>query len=152
MAQYRQKIFSDSKYAEKELGRIVIILNQQVESIQSEILGRLYSSYIKGAITWGKFWEFAEANRRMFAEDYMLLDKLSNGKKTVNKLGKQDKYRVGRLIGLGMVVEKDSPAADKSFMEQFMNDHLSDVRGKKVNSLIVMEDDYELTSFGKGFL
>lgn len=154
LTKYREKIFVDAKYAEKELGRIIIILNQQIENIQSERLGRLYSSYVKSAITWEKFCEFAEANRRMFIEDYLLLEKLNRESPFDNSLGKQDKYKVGRLIGLGMVVEKDSPAADRSDITKLINGGYSSHTGDNRRTIngIIPKSYYELTSFGKGFL
>lgn len=140
---YQSKL-KDTKFAEKELGRIIIILNQQIENYQSEVLGRLFLSRINETITWDEFCEFAEANRRMFVSDYLVLDKLS--KRNI-ELQKEDKYKVGRLIGLGMVVERNSPAMNKTLIEQFENQEV-----KKKRSNILPEPDYMLTSFGEKFL
>ena len=113
--EYRKKLKQDSNYAEKELGRVLILLDENIDTIKSVMLGRLYRAYVKGAITWKKFCEYAEVNRRMFVYDYRLLNDLF---KNALEISNSDKYKIGRLIGLGLVVEKDSPAAVKSPVEE----------------------------------
>ena len=44
--EYRQTLISDRKKAEKELGRIVVILDSTIEQEHSEVLGRFYKAYI----------------------------------------------------------------------------------------------------------
>ena len=72
--EHREKLEENPKEAEKELSRVLIILGKQVEQIQSQVLGSFYAAYIKGAISWEKFCELSEANRRMFISDYQILD------------------------------------------------------------------------------
>ena len=71
--EHREKLEANPKEAEKELGRVLIILGNQVEQIQSQVLGSFYAAYVKGAISWEKFCELSEANRRMFISDYQIL-------------------------------------------------------------------------------
>lgn len=148
--QYRDKIYSDSSFVEKELGRIIIILNKQVEDYQSLVLGKIYSFYVNGNVSWQKFCEFSEANERMFLADYSLLQKLS--KDSLRCLDSEDKYKIGRLIGLGFVVEKESPAAEKSVTEQFHDIMHTGTKHSHRLANIIPVPDYQLTAFGKGFL
>ena len=48
--EHREKLEANPKEAEKELGRVLIILGNQVEQIQSQVLGSFYAAYVKGAI------------------------------------------------------------------------------------------------------
>ena len=87
--EHRKKLDADPKEAEKELSRVLIILGNQIDEIQSKVLGSFYASYVKGAISWEKFCELTEANRRMFVSDYALLFEAA--------------IKVDRLISLGLL-------------------------------------------------
>jgi hypothetical protein len=108
-----QKRLSNADIAEKELGRVLYLLDGQIENIQSKILGRMYLAYVKEEIPWTKFCELSEANRRMFISDYDVLLRISRNRVGEQILDSKDKYMVGRLIGLGLLVEKESPLAEK---------------------------------------
>lgn len=99
--EYRQNLENDPDKAEKELGRVLIILGNHIENIQSQVLGGFYSAYVKGAISWEKFCELSEANRRMFVSDYMILSEAArnNGINIENR----ELYQVDRLISLGLL-------------------------------------------------
>lgn len=47
---HKQQLNQNPKKAEKELGRILIILEQTIDNIKSSILGKLYKSYINQEI------------------------------------------------------------------------------------------------------
>lgn len=131
---YREELESNPKKAEKELGRILIILNKQVEQIQSQILGSFYAAYVNGAISWEKFCELSEANRRMFASDYQILFEaaVNDGLKIQNK----ELYQVDRLISLGLL-QNENRLGGSTWFEIMDN-------SEKQNDIIV-------TSFGKTF-
>lgn len=99
--EHRKKLDADPKEAEKELSRVLIILGNQIDEIQSKVLGSFYASYVKGAISWEKFCELTEANRRMFISDYALLFEaaIKGGLKTQGR----ELYQVDRLISLGLL-------------------------------------------------
>ena len=98
--EHREKLEANPKEAEKELGRVLIILGNQVEQIQSQVLGSFYAAYVKGAISWEKICELSEANRRMFISDYQILFEaaINDGLKIQNR----ELYQVDRLISLGL--------------------------------------------------
>lgn len=131
---HREKLDNNSKEAEKELGRVLIILGSQVDKIQSKVLGSFYAAYIKKAISWEKFCELSEANRRMFISDYQILFKaaINDGIKLENR----ELYQVDRLISLGLLQNKNRQGG----VIWLDTDEGSD---KKKDSIV--------TSFGKNF-
>ena len=120
--------------AEIELGRVLIILGNQIEQIQSRVLGSFYAAYVKGAISWGKFCELSEANHRMFISDYQILFEaaINDGLKIRNR----ELYQVDRLISLGLLQNQNRLGGDVWF--GFVDNP------EKENDIIV-------TSFGKTF-
>ena len=95
---HREELESNPDKLEQELSRIIIILDEHIETMQSQILGTFYLSYVKSAISWDKFRELSEANRKMFFCDYKILREaaLNDGLMTTDcKL-----YQVDRLISL----------------------------------------------------
>ena len=102
---HREKLQVNPKEGEKELGRVLIIFGNQVEQTQSKVLGSFYAAYIKEAISWEKFCELSEANRRMFISDYQILFQaaINDGIKIENR----ELYQVDRLISLGLLQNKN---------------------------------------------
>lgn len=98
---YREEIIRSPKKAERELGRVIIILNSQIETIQSQVLGKFYRAYVNGAVSWEKFCELSEANRRMFAIDYALLEQQCRNQN--DQLGEKREYQYDRLVSLGLL-------------------------------------------------
>lgn len=52
---YRKKLETQPKYAEEELGRVIILLNSNVDLKKSEILGKFYRAYVEESINWDIF-------------------------------------------------------------------------------------------------
>ena len=66
LIKYKELINSDSKKAEKELGRVLIILNSTVDMEKSQMLANLYKAYINEKINWNQFCEFSEIIKMLF--------------------------------------------------------------------------------------
>ncbi len=98
---HRLELEADPEKQEKELSRVMIILGKQVDDLQSRVLGSFYSAFIKGAVSWNKFCELAEANSRMFSSDYSILA-IAARENGIN-LADQEMYQVDRLISLGLL-------------------------------------------------
>lgn len=132
--EHREKLEANPKETEKELGRILIILGEQVEQIQSQVLGSFYAAYIKGAISWEKFCELSEANRRMFISDYQILFEaaINNGL----KIQSRELYQADRLISLGLLQNQNRLGGDV-WIEMVDNPE--------------KQSDIIITSFGKTF-
>ena len=88
----------------------------------------------KGAISWEKFCELSEANRRMFISDYQILFEaaINDGLKIQNR----ELYQVDRLISLGLLQNQNRLGGNVWL--DFVDDP------EKQNDIIV-------TSFGKTF-
>jgi hypothetical protein len=98
---YRKSLEGNPQKAEKELDRVIIILNSHIDSEHSRVLGSFYRAYVKGAISWEKFCELSEANRRLFVADYKVLLSAYHSKGL--DIGNQELYQIDRLISLGLL-------------------------------------------------
>lgn len=74
--QYKAKL-QDEKVAEKELGRVLILLNQYVDNIKSRMLGVLFWKYVNGEYTWNKFCELSDIVSRLFIDDLEYIDEIA---------------------------------------------------------------------------
>ncbi|WP_069989039.1 hypothetical protein [Massilioclostridium coli] len=95
------KLDQDPKQAEKELGRVLIILNKQIDGIQSKIAGCFYRAYVNRNISWEKFCELVESNYRMFISDYTKLQEIYEQNNIV--IDGSISYQIDRLVSLGLL-------------------------------------------------
>src|SRR5699024_5263930 len=77
---YKNHLDSNPKYAEEELGRVIILLNSNVDLKKSELLAKFYRSYINGDIDWSTFCELSDITSRLFISDLHLLFEVSKGR------------------------------------------------------------------------
>lgn len=98
---YRNKINNDSKKAEEELGRVLIILNSTIELEKSKLLANLYRNYILEKISWDEFCEFSEIIRMLFISDLDYLNKIYAG--TLKDTSNFPLYPFDRLSSLGLI-------------------------------------------------
>lgn len=99
---YQEELKSNSKKAEKELGRVLIILDQTIDNIKASILGKLYKAYINQVVDWGMFVEFSEITNRLYINDLKILALIYNGNMN-DTSNRADLYRVERLNSLGVI-------------------------------------------------
>ncbi len=101
MRKYKEAINNNAKKAEEELGRVLIILNNNVEIKKSQMLAKIYRAYIEEIITWEQFCELSDAITRLFITDIHLLYKIFNQEvtDTTQCLG----YQADRLISIGLL-------------------------------------------------
>lgn len=99
-SKYREKLANDPKKAEKELGRVMIILNRTIENRKSVILGKLFQAYINERITLDDFYELADALERIFISDVELLQRISQ--EPINTPDANDEYRGERISAIGL--------------------------------------------------
>lgn len=135
LQKYKDKM-TNNKYAEKELGRVLYLLDRNIDNVKSAILGKIFNAYVNGKMGWDKFCELSEVNERMFVSDYKML--LSDEKMQYTN----GNYIISRLIALGIGVEKDAPNASKTYIEMFYNVKKSDID-------LFNKSDYQITSFGE---
>lgn len=135
LQKYKDKI-SNNKYAEKELGRVLYLLDRNIDNVKSAILGKIYNAYVNGKLGWDKFCELSEVNERMLISDYRVL---LSGEKMQYTNGN---YVISRLIALGIMVEREAPNASRTSIEMFCKLPKSDVDPFN-------RPDYQITSLGK---
>lgn len=101
LSEYRLTIEKNSKKCEKELGRILIYLNNFVDKEKSIILSKLFKAYVAEKITWNEFCEYSEIINRMFIEDLRILKYIKEKRPLKGNEG--DNFRVERLYSLGII-------------------------------------------------
>lgn len=99
---HQEELKRNSKKAEKELGRVLIILDQTIDNIKASILGKLYKTYINQVIDWDMFIEFSEITNRLYINDLKILALIHNGNMN-DTSNRTDLYRVERLNSLGVI-------------------------------------------------
>ena len=126
ISKYKKNITNNPKKAEIELGRVMIILNRNIDDIKSSILSSQllyveFTSYIENKIDWSKFCDLSEVNEKMFTLDIEILkdiylnntdfdkDKLHNYQRLVsNGLMKNDSKFDSETSSYGIVVTENS--------------------------------------------
>lgn len=103
LSRHREELRKNPKKAEKELGRILIILEQTIDNIKSSILGKLYKSYIKQEIDWDIFIEFSEITNRLFMFDINILKVMWSQAYNSYIEQKDDNFRIERMYSLGII-------------------------------------------------
>ena len=139
LQQHKEKLENDPKQFEKELGRITIILNSQIDTLQSKVFAALYGSYLNEEIDWEKFCELAEANRRIFVNDYKIISRIYWS--TQKTPGTHSLYQLDRLVSVGLMRNKNKAVAVVS------GRNTSDPESDEKDMLRF----FELTAFGKLF-
>ena len=102
LEKYKQELKNNPQKAEKELGRILIILDRIIDANKTQIVARFFYAYLDGKLTWLEFCEFCDITERLFLSDLNLLAKLYKD----NELGSDEDlaYKQDRLISLGLLI------------------------------------------------
>lgn len=101
LEKHRKKLNENHTKAEKELGRILIILDKTIDNQKSIFLGKVYKAYINQKIDWELFIEFSEIINRIFIQDFKVLKLLYLD--TFDTENKNDMFKVERMISLGII-------------------------------------------------
>lgn len=102
LKKHKEELNQNPKKAEKELGRILIILEQTIDNLKSSILGKLYKAYINQEIDWDLFVEFSEITNRLYINDLSILSLIFRNQLS-DTSNRSDLYRIERLNSLGVV-------------------------------------------------
>ena len=100
LEKYKNHLHSDAKYAEEELGRVLILLNSNVDIKKSELLAKFYYAYVQETIDWSLFCELSDVTTRIFITDLNLLFAVYNMQ--VTDTTQCEVYQADRLIALGL--------------------------------------------------
>ena len=98
---YKKHLDSNPKYAEEELGRVIILLNANVDLKKSELLAKFYRSYVNRDIDWPTFCELSDITSRLFISDLQVLFEVNNG--NITDTSQCQTYKADRLIALGLL-------------------------------------------------
>lgn len=130
---YKDMLNADSKKAEKELGRVLIILNSTIDIEKSQMLANLYKNYINEKINWNQFCEFSEIIKMLFLNDFNIIGLVY--KNQITDTSGIEIYPIDRLTSLGIV-----NTAMKSIMISSNTNSRSD---KYVNLTTIGQKFYE---------
>lgn len=103
LSKHKVELRQNPRKAEKELGRILIILEQTIDNIKSSILGKLYKAYINQEIDWDGFIEFSEITNRLFMFDINILKVMWSKEYNAYIEQKDDNFRIERMYSLGII-------------------------------------------------
>ena len=101
---YKQKILKNEKKEKEELERVLLYLNQNIETEKSRLLAKFFTSYINQEINWDRFCEFATVLNQIFVNDLQTLYEVY--KDTRNKEASiiiYERYKTSRLISTGLL-------------------------------------------------
>lgn len=101
LEKHKEKLKSNPKFAEEELGRVLITLNSNVDIKKSEILAKFYRAYVDEQISWDDFCELSEVTSRLFLSDIKLLFAVYN--KQIQDTSQCSAYQAERLIAVGLL-------------------------------------------------
>ena len=101
---YRYRINHNPKIAEAELGRVLILLNKNIDLVKSQYQARFFHAYVNEDISWDIFCELCDIVDRLFISDINLLREAyeSDGVDTGMPLS----YKHDRLISNGLLTNE----------------------------------------------
>ena len=100
--EYQEMLKNNPKKAEKELGRVLIILDQTIDNIKSSFLGKLFRAYVNQNIDWKLFVEFSEITNKLYINDIDVL-KMIYSNIFSDTSNRNDLYRIERLNSTGLI-------------------------------------------------
>ena len=92
---------NNSKMLQDELGRILIILNRNIDIKKSKILAKLYTAYLDIEYDWGIFCELSDITDKLFLSDINCLEEVYNNDGV--KEGDKITHNHDRLISIGLL-------------------------------------------------
>lgn len=98
---YKKKLNDNSYFAEEELGRVIILLDSNVDIKKSELLAKFYNAYVNENISWDQFCELSDVISRLFISDLSLLFRIF--RKQITDTTQCAVYQADRLIALGLL-------------------------------------------------
>lgn len=89
---------------EAELGRVLILLNKNIDTIKSIFEARFYAAYIDNSISWDEFCELCDITDRLFISDISNLKEAYVNKGVTNEM--TITYKYDRLISVGLLTNE----------------------------------------------
>lgn len=102
LKKHQLELNKNPKLAEKELGMVLIILNQTIDNEKACFLSKLYKAYINQIIHCNLFCEYSEVLNRLFVQDLKILNQVYSGDLNATS-GHPEMFRVERLNSVGII-------------------------------------------------
>lgn len=104
LQKYRGKLACNPKFAEEELGRVLILLNKTIDTAKSRLLARFYRAHTHEEISWDVFCELCDITDRLFLAD---LEKMEEAYRNHGvKDNMPISYKHDRLISTGLLTNE----------------------------------------------
>lgn len=106
---HRKKLQDNPKKLEEELGRVLILLDRNIDTIKSTFEANFYAAYVEEKIKWNDFCELCDITDRLFIADIANLKEAyeNNGVRGSTSLS----YKHDRLNSVGLL-ENDTRIPD----------------------------------------
>lgn len=100
-----QKFQNHPEKLNKEVTKVLLIIEQEKNEARVKYYGRLYLAYLETKLTEDEFWEMVEITQRMFICDFELIENCygQNGKVNFDEKKFRVIYRYDRLIQIGLL-------------------------------------------------
>lgn len=98
---YRKKLRDNPQKSEKELGRVLILLDRNIDKMKSVFEAKFFRAYINEIINWNEFCELCDITERLFISDIAILQGAyeNNGVKIKSGIT----YQHDRLSSVGLL-------------------------------------------------
>ncbi len=97
---YKKKL-EDSATAEKEVGRVLLLLNKTIDTDKAVYYSRLYKAYINDAIEWQTFVEYGDNIDNLSVVNLEVLKRIIMKRHNLGRLG--DNHSLAIFAGLGLL-------------------------------------------------
>ena len=140
---HREKLKNNPQMLQDELGRILIILNRNIDIKKSKILAKLYAAYIDMDYDWETFCELSDITDKVFITDINYLKEvyMNNGIKDADKIT----HNHDRLISIGLLT--NSQRAGGITYQTINDENLSENQGLNNDKQLLIE----ITHIGRKF-
>lgn len=104
IAKHRIKLQQNPHFREEEIGRVLILLNKNMDMIKSLYEAKFYAAYVDEQISWTEFCELCDITDRLFISDISSLREayLNNGITEQMEIS----YKHDRLISVGLLTNE----------------------------------------------
>lgn len=101
---HREKLKQNPKLMEEELGRVLILLSNNIDIIKSKFEAKFYAALTAEQIPWDEFCELCDITNRLFISD------IANLKEAYTNNGVTEQmpisYKYDRLISVGLLIDE----------------------------------------------
>lgn len=101
---HRKKLQQNPKLMEEEMGRVLILLDKNIDMVKSVFEAKFYSAYVDDKITWNEFCELCDITDRLFISDLTNLKEAYTNNGVTGQMSIS--YKHDRLISVGLLTNE----------------------------------------------